>query len=184
MRRAVIPAVVLLLALAGCGGDPKADPSPSPSSPSTSPVSTTPSAPVLPEEAKADTKAGAIAFVKYYVELINHAQATGDVDVLAAVEDPGCESCSKGRTVLEEIYKAGGTIHGGELTFKLTNEARSPRYRGWVVSGSLAFAPQTVTRTAGGATQELSGGTTIVNAFVSKANDAREWRVMEWTRGS
>jgi hypothetical protein len=63
MGRAVLGAVALLLALAGCGGDPEADPSPSPSTPVTSPVSTTPSAPAMAGVAKADTKAGALAFV-------------------------------------------------------------------------------------------------------------------------
>src|SRR4051794_697515 len=110
MPRVLVGAVVLLLALAGCGGDPKADPSPSPSVPSASPVSTTPAPPALPEAAKANTKAGAIAFVKYYVQLINHAQATGDVAALAAVEDPGCSSCASGRRLLKKIYESGGHI--------------------------------------------------------------------------
>jgi len=86
MRRFVVGAALVLL-VAGCGGDPKADPSPS-TSPAPSISSTpTPSPPTLPDAAKANTKAGAIAFVKYYVELVNHAQATGDVGKLQSVED-------------------------------------------------------------------------------------------------
>ncbi len=74
MRRVAVGAA-LVLALAGCGGDPKADPPPSTTpTPTVSPSpSATPTVPALPEAAKANTKAGAIAFVKYYVGLINHA---------------------------------------------------------------------------------------------------------------
>src|SRR5689334_7529083 len=110
MRRLVVGAC-LAVALVGCGGDPEADPSPSPSSPSSS--STTPAPRVMPEAAKANTKAGAVAFAKYCIALINHAQATGDVEALAAVEDPDCKSCSKVRHSVTRIYGAGGSIAGG-----------------------------------------------------------------------
>ena len=182
MPRLVVGAVVLLLALAGCGGDPKAEPSPTKSV--TTPVSTTPAPPVMPEAAKADTKAGAIAFVKHYIDLINYAQATGDLDVLAGVEDRDCESCANGRDALAKIYDAGGVIKGGELSFRFTSAAPSARYQGWLVSGSLHFAPQTVAREAGATPEDLSGGTTPANAFVSTSNPLHEWRVMNWTRGS
>jgi hypothetical protein len=181
MRRSVVGAALMLL-LAGCGGDPKVDPPPS-TSPTPS-VSATHSPPALPEAAKANTKAGAIAFVRHYVDLINYAQATGDITTLAAVEDPGCKSCANGRDVLSSIYKAGGVIKGGHLSFRFSSAAPSPRYKGWLISGSLHFAPQTVVRQAGGTSEELTGGTTPANAFVSASNPTHEWRVMDWTRGS
>ena len=91
MARRLIVAVVLALAVAGCGGDPKADPSPTPS---TSPVSTSPSAPGMPQAAKENTKAGAIAFARHLVVLVNYSQSTGDVSSLAAVAGEACESCA------------------------------------------------------------------------------------------
>jgi hypothetical protein len=180
MRRLVF--LVLFVVLAGCGGDPKADPASSPSA--TTPASTTPSPPVMPDAAKANTKAGAVAFVKHYIDLVNYAQATGHVDVLAGVEDPGCESCANGRNALAKIYDAGGVITGGKLSFRFTSAAPSPRYRGWLISGSLHFSPQIVVREAGGTPEDLGGGATPANAFVSTKNASHEWRVMDWTRGS
>jgi hypothetical protein len=180
MRRAVIPAVVLLLALAGCGGDPKADPSSSPSSPSTSPVSTAPSAPVMPEEAKADTKAGARAFVKYYIELINQAQATGDVDALATAEDPGCRSCANARQTLNSIYGTGGHIEGGEFTASISEVTRRPEMNEWTVFAAVKFAPQQVVRSDG--TTSLKGGRSVMTLVVSYVGS--NWLVKQWTRGS
>jgi hypothetical protein len=186
MRRAVLGAVALLvvvavlLMLTGCGGDPKAVPSPSPSSPATSPVSTTPSAPVMPEEAKADSKAGAIAFVKYYVELINHAQATGDVQALADVESEKCRSCISAQKTLQEIYGVGGHIEGGALVGEVQSAARRPDLGGFTVFVAVRFGPQKVVRPDG--TTSLDGGRTIMTLVVRHNVDG--WRVLQWSRGS
>jgi hypothetical protein len=183
MRRAALGAVALLLALAGCGGDPKADPSPSPtpSSPATSPVSTTPSTPVLPEEAKADTKAGAIAFVKYYVELINHAQATGDVSPLRSVEGTRCESCRKVRGSITQIYANGGSIEGGtwrpHLNVALRNNDGS-----WLVSGYLRFDPERVQKSSASAVETSEGGSASADMTVQHV--AGSWKVIAWSRES
>ncbi len=60
--------------LAGCGGSPAPKPLPAPRpSSSPSPTTTPAAAPAMPEAAKAKTRAGAIAFARHYVELINYA---------------------------------------------------------------------------------------------------------------
>ena len=71
------------LLLSGCGGDspePKPLPKDSKSSPSASPSATPPE---MPAAAKKKTKAGAIAFVRHYVELINYAGRSGEPRPLA-----------------------------------------------------------------------------------------------------
>jgi hypothetical protein len=178
MRRLVV-ALSCALALAGCGGDPKADPSPAPSSPTTS-ASPTPTPPVMPDAAKANTKAGAVAFVKYYIELINHAQATGDVDALAAVEDPGCRSCASARETVTEIYKSGGHIEGGAFTGSIDSAARRPDLKGWTVFAVVSFGPQKVIRPSG--TQSLKGGRSVMTLIVK--HRAEQWRVLQWSRAS
>jgi Family of unknown function (DUF6318) len=180
MTRALVGAVALALALAGCGGDPKADPSPTPSSPATSPVSTTPSAPALPDEAKANTKAGAIAFVRYYIALINHAQATGDVDALAAVEDPGCRSCISARQTLGDIYQSGGHIEGGALDASIGGASPRPDLKGWTVIVTARFGPQDVVRSDGAT--HLKGGRSLITFVVRHSEES--WTVLQWSRGS
>jgi hypothetical protein len=183
MRRSLVGAagaLAALLVLAGCGGDPKADPSPSPSTPS---VSTTPSptAPVMPAAASENTKAGAIAFVRYYIELINHAQATGDVAALAAVEEPGCKSCTQGREYIQGIYSAGGHIENGQLRVRVLSVLRNAAINGWTVDARLSFGPQTVIKPSATPTaQQLQGGSVPITVLISKQTD--RWSVTEWTR--
>lgn len=184
MARVVLGALALSLVLAGCGGDPEAPPDPTAT---TSGVSTTPStpptpsAPALPEAAMANTKAGAIAFVRHYVDLINHAQRTGDVEVLAAVEAAGCESCASGRKYLRDVYGAGGHINGGELRVEIAGALRNRSIDGWTIDGRLEYGPQTVIRpTAPTPTEHLTGGGVPITVLLSL--NAGTWTVAEWTR--
>src|SRR6188472_1118800 len=86
---------VLCLLLAGCGGSPEPKPPPK-TEPSTSPSpSATP--PVMPAAAKEKTKAGAIAFVRHYIGLINYTQATGSTAELAQSETSDCNTCRQSR---------------------------------------------------------------------------------------
>ena len=180
MRRLLVGAALLLVA--GCGGDPTPSPSPSaPSSPvSSSPVSTTPSAPVMPEAAKANTKAGAVAFVKYYVKLINYAQATGDVDALAMVDAEDCASCANARRALSEIYQGGGHIEGGALHASVMSTARRPEVNGWTVFLGVSYGPQSIVRPQG--TETLSGGKNLMTIVVRQVKGA--WTVVQWSRSS
>ena len=180
MRRSWWGAAALLVLLAGCGGDPKADPSPTPSE---SPVSTTPSptAPTMPAAAAENSKAGAIAFVRYYIELINHAQATGDVEALAKVEGSNCESCANVRTSIGKIYGAGGSITGGtwhpHLNIGLRNSDGS-----WLVSGYIAFDREQVKRSRDAAVEVAEGGSATTHVTVTHANG--DWKVLAWSRES
>jgi hypothetical protein len=177
MRRSII-GFALLLIVAGCGSDPKADPSPSPSSPVTSPVSTTPSPPVMPDAAKANTKAGAIAFVRHYIDLVNYAQATGDVNALEEVEDHGCKSCEHGQTYLSSIYEAKGHIDGGQWTIRRVTAEKSGE--NWAVTVSGDFAPSDVFTAPSAAPSHASGGPTLTNFVVWHSND---WKVRTWFSG-
>jgi hypothetical protein len=180
MVRPVLGALAVMLALASCGGDPKADPTPTPSSPATTPVSTTPAPPVMPEAAKANTKAGAVAFVRYYVELINHAQATGEVGQLALVAAPACKSCGSVQQTVADIYGSGGHIEGGEWHATITSSARRPDLHAWSVFTTVTYGRQKVVR-SNGAT-ELKGGQSLITFVVRHAEAS--WKVVQWSRGS
>ena len=86
LRVAAATALLVPLALAGCAED---DPQPKlPSASATSPTTTasaTPDAavePTLPPEAQGKDEAAAEAFVRYFWDLVNYAQETGDVKTL------------------------------------------------------------------------------------------------------
>ena len=82
MRRALAAAAVLALALVGCTDDGQSPTSTTSSPPPTGHTSTTPTSttsdpsdepPVLPDAAKAQTTAGAKAFVRHYADVLNYA---------------------------------------------------------------------------------------------------------------
>jgi hypothetical protein len=175
MRRSVVGAALMLL-LAGCGGNPKADPPPS-TSPTPS-VSATPSPPALPEAAKANTRAGAIAFVRHYIELVNYAQMTGDVSALSIVEDPGCKSCSKGRDYLSRIYGAGGHIAGGAWTVRHVRAKKSGE--NWAVTATGDFASSDAYASPGADPQHADGGPALTNFIVWHSD---QWKVRAWFSG-
>ncbi len=117
--RTVIAAlcVVSVLALGACsGGDPQpkiADPTPTlPSSPSTTAVSG-PVEPTLPAAAQGTDAAAAEAFVRFYWEMVNYAQATGDLDGLESMTDQSCTACRGGLAALRRIFARDGRVTGG-----------------------------------------------------------------------
>jgi len=181
MRRFVVGATVLLL-LAGCGGDPKADPSPS-TSPTPSASSTpTSSAPAMPDAAKANTKAGAIAFVKYYVGLINYAQATGDVRALRAAEDGHCQSCEQARDGVRKLYESGGSISGGDWSVESANAVPNAAIGGWVVDLNISYRSQTVSYGSAQPDKTNKAGRMLISVQVRRTS--LSWLVGEWTRAS
>src|SRR4051812_38018201 len=88
--RAVLTALSLLpvLLVAGCSDDdpePKFAPTPSESASSASPSSSaTPETPqpTMPEAARGSDASSAEAFVKFYWDVVNYAQTSGDLDPL------------------------------------------------------------------------------------------------------
>lgn len=120
LRLVTAAAVLAPLVLAGCGGDdpeprlPSA--APSSSTPSASPVSTPTEEPTLPPEAKGNDEAAAEAFVRYYYDVVNYAQATGEVKTLRSLSLPSCDACAGGADYLHEMYRHGGSQEGGAYT--------------------------------------------------------------------
>jgi Family of unknown function (DUF6318) len=87
--------------------------SPSPTEPSsTGSTPSRPREPRLPAAAKAPGKAGAKAFVAYYIRLLNYASWTGDTDAVRSY-GKGCRGCGADAGFFEGIYDHGGRIIGG-----------------------------------------------------------------------
>ncbi|WP_310964566.1 DUF6318 family protein [Nocardioides terrisoli] len=170
------------LALVGCGGSATHSPSPS-NSPSASPSAVrSPAIPPMPSAAKAHSKAGAVAFARHYVDLINYAQATGDVKALRAVEAAGCESCTRVRHELERIYGAGGWIKGGAWRIADVADALpNTDTDGFNVDIVIKTTRQRVKSSREGSVNTVSGGANAITVFVSPSHGIA-WKVSEWTR--
>jgi hypothetical protein len=177
MRRLAVGAALVVL-LAGCGGDPKADPSPSPSA--TTSASATPSPPVMPDAAKANTKAGAVAFVKYYIDTFNFAQATGSSAGLASLSSAHCRECSAVLQGLRRIYNAHGHIEGGSLDVAAATADYNGAERLWFVLVQIESGPQKLYDTADGDPKHLPGGRRSMDFSLVQRDG--NWKVATWTR--
>jgi hypothetical protein len=180
MRRVIGAGVLVgaVFATAACGGDPSSSPSPSPSvSPSPSPSSTAPTPPPLPDAARKDTKAGAVAFVRHYVELLNYAQFTGEVRPLEEVSAKTCETCNSVAQVIDDLYAKGGMVKGGERT--LGRHLAQRGAEGGVILFRVRSTPQTII-VPGEQARELPGGDKSEEFHV--ASSGADWEVTRWSR--
>lgn len=111
---------VLALALSACGSSeeesppPAMTPTPSASPVAASPTPEVPAGPAMPAAAREHTEAGAEAFVEYFWEVVNYAQATGDTQILRELSATGCTGCDAGISGVEKVYANAGVILGGE----------------------------------------------------------------------
>lgn len=179
---AVGSAIGLLLPLAACGGDdPDTKPSPTKSasassSPSESPTAST--APSLPADAEENTKAGAIAFVKHYVDLVNHLQFKGDATPLRQASAKSCVKCKGVADGLVGLYANGGHVEGGAWVVTNARADTGPR-KSWLVLIGVNSSAQVVTK-GDGTSQELPPGKTSQEFQVERKGAT--WEVVRWAR--
>lgn len=124
-------AVVLLgVALAGCTGNaegagPTKIVTPTPIPASNTPTAsggstpTSPStAPALPEAAKANTAAGAEAFVRFYIDQVNAAWTIPDPTKLRALSTGTCQTCARFQHAAETLRADGQHYDGPAVVIK------------------------------------------------------------------
>lgn len=115
MRTTKTISTLLLTAtvLAGCADDP----APREPGRSASPTPTsTASPPPMPEQATENSAEGAAAFLDHYLDVMNYASHTGDVDPLRDLSLDDCTGCQKYIDLYTDHYASGGSYEGGEWT--------------------------------------------------------------------
>ncbi|MCW2791818.1 MAG: hypothetical protein JWO76_916 [Nocardioides sp.] len=177
--------VVPLLALGGCSGDdpePKIAPTTSTSPSDTGSPSPTPTGPVeptMPAAAKKQTAAGAEAFVRYYLDIVNFSQSSGDLRTLRRIADRECGACSAGLHFLERTFSEGGEIRGGSasLTRATSGLLNTGDYQ---VRGDLVSRRQVVDMPGSRRDKVYPGGTITVQFIVSPEDHS--WLVAYWDK--
>ncbi|MEO5651543.1 MAG: DUF6318 family protein [Marmoricola sp.] len=175
---------LLGLILTACGGNPEPQPMPAPRS-STSPsgsASPTPTPPVMPAAARKKTKQGAIAFVKYYVDALNHATFTGHTEPAHSLDAGKCGSCDRMLKMIETIYGADGSVNGGAWRPEIVGAIRQRGRPGWTIDAKITYGPQQVVPRAGSKAESFTGGGRLVTFLLSRSGAT--WKVTEWTRAS
>lgn len=164
------------LLLGGCSSSPTADPtaSPTPSASTTARV-----APPLPPAAQQHTKAGAIAFVRHYVDLINYAQETGDDQAVRRLSASGCNSCKSAARFMRHLRRTNGSIEGGRWRVQSVLQVLpSGQPNELSVPLSVHYGPQDVR--VGTKTTHYAGGNNVFTFF--PAWGERHWVMNAWTR--
>ena len=179
-----LTAALLVLACAlpaGCGGSgTAADPAPSDAAASPSPSG--PVVPALPDAARKHTKAGAVAFVRHYIDLMNHVQKTGRTAPIAGVSLPDCSSCNTTNRYVRRLYEAGGHLAGGRTIIRKVIDAQSPTlYGDYVVHIAITITPS-VEFTGDGGRKPYKGGRNILSVFPMWSRG--QWKVAQWTRAN
>ncbi|CAL8898472.1 DUF6318 family protein [Kocuria varians] len=75
--------------------------------------------PVMPEEAKNETEAGAQAFLNYRLAAQWYAFQTGDTSLISAATSPSCDRCTKQYERIEERFGGDSWMAGGYETAQI-----------------------------------------------------------------
>ncbi|WP_051486300.1 DUF6318 family protein [Nocardioides sp. J54] len=182
--RTLAATALALAALSGCS-DESTSPTETSStptesrSPTASPTPETPEEPALPDAATKATKAGARAFITYYWDVVNYAQATGDVSTLKKLSAPTCDTCKGFVANVQEHYAAGGVIVGGENRARITQVAKVSTSTGsafgFRVEQVVTHEPQVIVDSQG-AEDRRSKGSDDFTAYLLWT-DRNRWRL-------
>lgn len=141
--RRLVAALLFLPVLVSCSDDdPDSPDAGDPTTPVTSATPTETPPPTEPPEAGDRTKAGAKAFVEYWVATLNYAAATGETTEFAGLGTASCNSCNEIARLVDSTYEDGGYIrsHGWRVIGVPSIERAG---RTMVVLADLKFAPET-----------------------------------------
>ncbi|RBY93229.1 DUF6318 family protein [Blastococcus sp. TF02A-30] len=137
----------------------------------------------MPEEARTQDAAGAEAFVRYYIDLINRTSTVMDAKPLRDLSD-GCRDCDRIATNTEADGAAGHSYRGGEIEIA---SFPAPLLKESTASIALRInqAPLSVVDAAG---QSIDGGSdayTDLPAGIGLAWDASRstWLMTDFTVG-
>lgn len=183
---AVLSVALLVSACSSGGSEPVATPSssatPTTIQPSTSESSTptadpTPTAPAVPAAATKNTDAGAEAFARYWVKVLNYAQRTGDVGALDAISDSRCTGCTGAIKTISNAYQSGGGISGGDWSLRRVRALPADFGGDWGGYAQIKASKQVIT--TGSDEQAFAGGE--FDAYFYPAFTQGGW-TMRWLR--
>jgi hypothetical protein len=174
---AVLASTLLMPALSACTVDQGPTTEPTPTAPPSIAADPTPALPAATAKRNAE---GASAFVRYWIELLNFATATGTTVELKRFSDGRCTSCRAAAEKIELVYSRGGDIesHGwvvGDLDVSRVEGS-------FLLRGQVTMSPQSVRTSAGARTQRFPGGSSLMTFQVQARR--RGWDMIAVTRAS
>jgi len=132
----------------------------------------------MPVEATERSDAGAAAFTRFYFEVVNHAQMSGETDQLADLSTAECAACQAYVDTVRDTYGSGGRIDGGRITLGRLRTLPADYGADWGSYAPSRATPQTI-RDGDGSEQSFEGGRFRLFAYTAW-RDGR-W-LMHWIR--
>ena len=113
--------------------------------------------PAFPPAATKRSDAGAEAFARHWVELVNYAGSTGDTTSLESLSDSRCAGCEGLLGVIRKAYSRGGRITGGSWSIGRLRKLPLDHDADWAAFAKGVATPQVIYDGHGGSTS-YSGG--------------------------
>lgn len=183
-----VAALLMVPMLVSCSDDePTAHPGPThSSSASETKTATGPVEPVMPEAAKKPTKAGAVAFVKHYWDVVHFAEVTGTVSPLRSLSGPGCTRCLGGIGGLSQIFANGGRIVSQPRTITIgeVRLAKSGVLRVAFVTATIRGGASTIFYGPGDSRNREQPGGKRKYQFALAGDKDGGWRLDQWIDAS
>ena len=188
MRHGVVGLVIGATLLSGCTEKQEA----STALPSTTPAPTVEALPPLgpadfpvPAEARTQDAAGAEAFLRYWIALLNHQQAIPEGQPLRDLSTSECYECLRIAKAFDDAAAAGHRYEGGELSL---NDVVEPQVGGGEAATAFGVRIEPLTvRDSTGAPVPGGVGDLAENAgsglSLSWSGDLRSWLVTSMTIG-
>ena len=185
---AAAAALVLPLALSGCSGDdpdpkmPQTTAAASSPSPTTSPTQDPTAEPTLPPEAEGNDEAAAEAFIRYYWDVVDYAQSTGDMKTLETLALPSCGSCETGNAYLRKLYNNGGALTGVDYKVdRVRVELRSDREMFSTYNAEVSLSNGPYVERSDAEAKEVNHPAGKGTAIMTIVHDRTGFSVANWT---
>jgi hypothetical protein len=135
--------------------------------------------PVLPEVAKTETKEGAMAFGRYWYQVLSYSYETGDLALLDSLTPQTCAPCQKSAEAIRAWHSEGRWLIGGQISTPAVDTTYSKDEAGkYKVSVQVHQVPLTYVRADGTIAhtdpQSADQGNLLIISYSSDA-----WRLDE-----
>jgi hypothetical protein len=149
-------------------------------------MSTSPSAsasstpPTLPPEAEGTSPEAAKAFVRYWVDAMNYAAATGGTAPARSVSSSACGSCHEMLDKIASVYEAGGVFRGEGWQILQMRYQPFQRKTHPIVSVGIRVARQVMIPSASSDPEIFKGGRNQLNLHL--IYQRQQWRIRDLER--
>ena len=134
----------------------------------------------MPAGAKGTSEKSAKAFVRYYIDALNFATATGDTSRARELSGLRCDSCDSMLDKVETVYADGGYFRGdGWAVTGIKYQPLQPKRRP-ILSVGIQLAPQDMVEAEGQDVQHFEGGPNQLTLHLSHAES--KWHVEQLDR--